>query len=209
MNINPNEDKPTDWFEELYSESNLQGDGVPWANMGTHPYFQEWLEKHLLQGNGRKAMVVGCGMGDDAIELEKRGFQVTAFDVSDSAINLCRKRFPDSEVDFVQADLFDYPENWIRGFDFILEIYTVQALPPRYEAQAIKGIADLVKENGQLLVITQVNTYPRSFEKGPPWLLTPDHIEKFEAQGLRLDDQIKKLTQSGENWAYISLFSRQ
>ena len=43
----------------------------------------------------------GCGMGDDAIELERLGFVVTAFDVSHTAIKLCKERFPQSKVSFV------------------------------------------------------------------------------------------------------------
>ena len=85
------EDSPTDWFEKLYAGSNTAGEGVPWANMETHPSFQKWMETHPLIGEGKSALVVGCGMGDDAVELERRGFKVTAFDVSETAIKLCKK----------------------------------------------------------------------------------------------------------------------
>jgi len=39
-------------------------------------------------------------MGDDAIELESWRYQVTAFDVAESAIDHCKRPFPDSTVDF-------------------------------------------------------------------------------------------------------------
>ncbi len=106
------EDKPTDWFETLYATSNQEGIGVPWANMSTHPTFKHWLTSNPLNGKGKTALVVGCGMGDDAIELEKRGFDVTAFDVSHNAIELCKERFPSSKVKFVQADLLKGIEAW-------------------------------------------------------------------------------------------------
>ena len=92
------ENKPTDWFEPLYAGSNTDGEGVPWANMGIHPAFDGWLKDHPLDGAGKRALVVGCGMGDDAIELEKRGFAVTAFDVADSAIR------PHSAVESIPDD---------------------------------------------------------------------------------------------------------
>jgi len=60
----PKEDRPTDWIEELYSASNKNGDGIPWANMDIHPDFQEWLQNNKLNGVGKTALVVGCGMGD-------------------------------------------------------------------------------------------------------------------------------------------------
>lgn len=178
------EDKPTDWFEPLYADANKKGEGVPWANMATHPSFSEWLSQNTLTGNNKSALVIGCGMGDDAIELEKLGFQVTAFDVSETAINFCKDRFPQSTVNFVQADLLKNQAQWHKQFDFVLEIYTVQALPPMYEKESIKRIADFVAPNGELLVIAVVSHEERAFENGPPWLLTPHHVDEFIACGL-------------------------
>lgn len=125
------EEKPNDWFETLYSNSNESGEGVPWANMSPHPIFKDWLDQNKNCGEGKTALVIGCGMGDDAIALEQNGFSVTAFDVSESAIELCKKRFPHSEVNFVQADLIEGIPEWQGQFDFVLEIYTIQALPPK------------------------------------------------------------------------------
>lgn len=178
------EDQPVDWFEPLYAGSNTSGEGVPWANMKTHPSFNRWLCQNPLIGEGKQAMVVGCGMGDDAIELEKLGFLVTAFDVSETAIELCKERFPQSSVNFVQADLLENQAQWLQKFNFVLEIYTVQALPPKYEKELIQGISDFVAPNGQLLVIAEVSKDERSFESGPPWLLTSQHIDSFVSCGL-------------------------
>ena len=81
-----NENKPNDWFETLYSESNDSGSGVPWANMAPHPIFKNWIDESSPLKTEKTALVIGCGLGDDAIELETKGFKVTAFDVSESAI---------------------------------------------------------------------------------------------------------------------------
>ena len=137
---------PLGWFDELYSASDTGGEGVPWASMETHPLFAAWLERRRLDGKNKSALVVGCGMGDDAIELESFGFDVTAFDVSDAAIGYCKKRFPDSEVNFVQANLFSPPSDWTGKFDFVLEIYTVQAVPPAYERTAIRILRDSLRQ---------------------------------------------------------------
>ncbi len=79
------EDQPSNWFEPLYAGANKNGEGVPWANMKPHSSFANWLNRNPLDGGGKSALVVGCGMGDDAVELETLGFQVTAFDVSATA----------------------------------------------------------------------------------------------------------------------------
>ena len=178
------EHRPADWFEPLYAQSGSDGSGIPWANMTTHPSFLKWLSRTPLEGNGQTALVVGCGMGDDAIELEARGFKVTAFDVSDSAIKYCKDRFPESNVSFVQADLLKQQPDWNRKFDFVLEIFTVQALPPKYEDELIDNICQFVAPEGYLLVIAEVSDEKRTFENGPPWLMTPQHVDKFTSCGM-------------------------
>jgi len=178
------ENRPADWFEPLYAGSNKNGEGVPWANMETHPSFSLWLSQNQLTGNKKSALVVGCGMGDDAIELEKLGFQVTAFDISETAIKFCKERFPQTTVNFVQADLLKNQTQWHKKFDFVLEIYTVQALPPKYEKEVIQSISDFIALDGQLLVVAVVSKEERVFENGPPWLLTPQHVDSFISCGL-------------------------
>lgn len=209
--FNIDEEKPADWFEPLYASSNSSGNGVPWANMSTHPAFEIWLSGHSLEGSGKAALVVGCGMGDDAIALEQRGFCVTAFDVSDTAIAYCRERFPESTADFVQADLLQAQEHWNGRFDFVLEIYTVQALPPKYETELIDNIARFVAPGGRLLVIAEVSDEARSFENGPPWLLTPAHVEAFVARGLAVEDRRIEpgALQSGGSDTYITCLRRR
>ena len=179
------ENKPTNWFETLYSETNIDGKGVQWANMAPHPIFKKWIDKNLNLGKGKTALVVGCGLGDDAIELESHGFKVTAFDVSGSAIELCKKRFPDSKVEFLQADLFERVPHWYQKFDFVLEIFTIQALPPKYEQVLIKNVSDFVAKNGKLMIITEIQKEKRIYENGPPWLLNLDYPNAFENCGLK------------------------
>jgi len=204
------EDQPTDWFEPLYAGSGTNGEGVPWASMETHPSFGRWLAQNSLDGEGNLALVVGCGMGDDAIELESLGFQVTAFDVSETAIKFCRDRFPQSNVDFVQADLLEAQSQWRRKFDFVLEIYTVQALPPRYEKELIENISDFVAADGRLLVIAEVGSEERSFENGPPWVLTCRHVDSFESCGLEVvaKNIEKDSSDFGDIGTFVTTFKR-
>lgn len=183
--LNIQEDKPNDWFETLYSGSSESGEGIPWANMAAHPVFKPWIDEQPDAEPGKKALVVGCGMGDDAIELEAKGYEVTAFDVSQSAIDLCKKRFPNSTVDFVQADLIAGIPEWKNKFDLVLEIFTIQALPPKYEDILITNLSDFVADEGRIIVITEVQKQKRDYEFGPPWLLNDSYIASFENTGLQ------------------------
>ncbi|GAX36771.1 hypothetical protein [Nodularia sp. NIES-3585] len=68
---------PTAWFDVVYSKSNGDFTQIPWAKLTCHPYLQDWLTIHDTQGEGLSALVIGCGLGDDAEALADKGFQVT------------------------------------------------------------------------------------------------------------------------------------
>ena len=73
---------------------------------------------------GKKALTIGCGLGDDAEQLAEWGFSTTAFDVSETAIRACRRRFPDSRVQYVAADLLQPPASLVPRIRFCIRIAT-------------------------------------------------------------------------------------
>ena len=174
---------PSWWFEVLYNEAKNDPNQIPWAKMQPHPYFQDWLDKKMPSGNHHSALVVGCGLGDDAEALAKFGFKVTAFDISSTAINWCKKRFPDSVVKYVVADLFNLDSSWHNQFDFVYECRNIQALPLEVRSEVIESIAKLVAINGNLLVINRLRDTEEKPE-GPPWPLSLPEFHLFQQFGL-------------------------
>jgi SAM-dependent methyltransferase len=142
----------TGWFEQLYTSASGDADAIPWADRETNPNLVAWLDRVRMTARGR-ALVVGCGLGDDAEELARRGWTVTAFDISPTAIKWCRKRFPNTKVQYVAADLLDPPTQWARAFDFVFESYTLQAVPPEVRDKMIPGVGEFVAPGGALLII--------------------------------------------------------
>ena len=130
------------WFEPLYAEGDPSK--IPWADLKVNPNFEEWLVRKNLHGEGRRALKVGCGLGDDAERLAELGFEVTAFDISPAAIGWCKKRFPKTKVQYLVHDLFSPPSEWKGAFDFVLEFYTLQVLTPDLRERAIQCISDFV-----------------------------------------------------------------
>ena len=174
---------PSAWFETLYAES--QGDTtlVPWAKLAPHPYLVEWLEGDRTPGDGRSALVIGCGLGDDAEALNAQGFQVTAFDISPTAIAWCEQRFPNSDVTYLVADLFALDPTWSGKFDFIFECRTIQALPLNVRSNVLAAIAPLVAPGGTLLVVTRLRDTDAEPD-GPPWALSDRELHEFSTLGL-------------------------
>jgi SAM-dependent methyltransferase len=170
------------WFENLYSVAGGDVNAIPWAEMTANHKFVDWAAQHHLDGKGKTAVVVGCGLGDDAEALAARGFDVTAFDISETAIDWCKKRFPNSPVHYVAADLFALPETW--KFDFVAEIYTIQALPLEFRERAIRAVAHLVEHGGTLLAIGRlVGDLEERLKL--PWPLTRSELDGFTRSGLR------------------------
>ncbi|MDH6056299.1 class I SAM-dependent methyltransferase [Umezakia ovalisporum] len=177
---------PTGWFDVLYSQSQGDVTQIPWAKLTCHPYLQDWLTTHHLRGEGHSALVIGCGLGDDAEALANRGFQVTAFDISPTAINWCQQRFPDSSVNYVIADLLTLPSQWQwhQAFDLVVEIRNIQALPLSIRSTVIKSVASLVAAPGTLLVINRLRETELEPD-GPPWPLSNSELAQFEELGLQ------------------------
>jgi SAM-dependent methyltransferase len=146
---------PLGWFDALYSESAGDPSKIPWADLEPNKYFKVWADKTKLRGDGRTALVVGCGLGDDANLLSRLGFKVTAFDISATAVKWAKKLYAEANIDFRTADLFHPPPEWIGAFDFVLEIYTIQPLPIEMRPQVIDAIAEFVKPGGKLVVVTR------------------------------------------------------
>jgi 2-polyprenyl-3-methyl-5-hydroxy-6-metoxy-1,4-benzoquinol methylase len=150
-----NRGKPLGWFETLYRLAEDEGSVIPWADMIVNPNLTTWLERNRIAAEGRKASIVGCGLGDNVEALASLGFQVTAFDISPTCIERCQRRFPNSPVDYSVADLFSPPSSWHGAFDFVLEVYTRQVLPDDLRTKAIRQIAAFVAAEGLLLVISR------------------------------------------------------
>jgi SAM-dependent methyltransferase len=166
------------WFEALYSEAAGDNEKIPWADLEPNKFFQTWAENTGLKGNGRKAMVVGCGLGDDARYLYDLGFEVTAFDISPTAIEWAKKLHADTDIKFETADLFEPFRGWVGAFEFVLEIYTIQPLPLEMRPAVIDAVASFVAPGGKLVVVTR----GREDDEMPeqlPWPLSRRDLSRF------------------------------
>lgn len=172
------------WFEALYKEAGDDNAAIPWANMEPNPRLMEFWQKHPLETAGKRALVIGSGLGDDSEQLSVWGFRTTSFDISKTAIAATKTRHPATKVEYVVADLFNPPAKWAQAFDFVLEIYTVQAFTGDLRAKAVAKIAEFVAPDGQLLVIARGRADDEPLGQGPPWPLIRSEIDGFNRAGL-------------------------
>ena len=175
------------WFDEFYKEAAGDNEQIPWADLEPNRFFRTWAEEVGLQGGGRAALVVGCGLGDDARYLHDLSFKVTAFDISSTAIEWARRLHADTDIRFEVADLFEPPRGWHGAFDFVLEVYTIQPLPMEIRERVIDSIAAFVADGGELVLVTR----GREDDEEPvqlPWPLSRKDLSRFETHGFKQMD---------------------
>ncbi|MPZ93402.1 MAG: methyltransferase domain-containing protein [Propionibacteriales bacterium] len=192
----------TSWFERLYVAAEARELTMPWDRGAPHHLLVQWAEEQHLEGRGRRALIVGCGLGQDAEYVQGLGFDTVAFDVSAAGVRTAHRRFPDSGVQYVTADLLDPRAEWRAAFDLVVESLTVQSLPESLRPAAIAAVARLVRPGGTLIVIAAVRD-ELEIPVGPPWPLTRADVEAFATEGLqpvRIEDIRDAKQRSVRRW---------
>ncbi|HET6507811.1 MAG TPA: class I SAM-dependent methyltransferase [Baekduia sp.] len=179
--------EPTGWFEPLYAARAAAGDAPPWHSDQARPLLVEWATAQGLRGEGRRAAVVGAGLGTDAEYVASLGFDTLGFDVSPTAVRLAGERSTHPNARYEVGDLFALPSDWLGAFDLVVEIWTVQALPVDVRAEATAAIASLVAPGGRLFAMAwaRADDAPLPPPDDPPWPLTRAEFDAFGAPPLR------------------------
>ena len=94
----------------------------------THYHLPELFES--MDGTDQRLLEVGCGIGVDSIQLAKRGFQVTAVDLTENALAVARQFAARREatVDFRlgNAEGLDFPD---ESFDAVYSFGVLHHTP--------------------------------------------------------------------------------
>lgn len=184
-------------FEAIYVNAQAHGGVVPWDQRAPAPLLVRWADAQHLDGTGKRALVIGCGLGDDAETLAQRGFTVTAFDLSPTAIAMCHERWQHSPVTYTIADVTQLPTEWHAAFDFVFESRTLQVLPWQLVDAAAQAISRCLAPQGELLVLCLARE-PHESKSGIPWRLSTTELAAFTRAGLRVlswDEHLEPLRQ--------------
>jgi SAM-dependent methyltransferase len=176
--------QPLRWFEELYAAADRGEAAVPWADLVPNPALERELDGLAVEG--RRTLVVGCGYGDDAAFLARAGAEVTAFDVAPSAVARCQARYPDLPISWVVADAVAPPPAWESAYDLVVEIFTLQVLPPEERTMAGLALGRCVAPGGRMLVYCR-GREPEEPAGQMPWPLTTDEVLGLAVDGLTIE----------------------
>lgn len=193
-------------FEEIYRRAGDDFKAVPWASLTPHRALLAWLEMHP-EITGRDALVVGCGLGDDAEALSGQGYRVSAFDIAPTAIAQCRRRFPGSRVEYRVADLFALPEAWRGRFDLVVEIRTLQSLVPEQRPEAVAAIASTVRPGGMVWVRC-LGRQDAERLTTRPWPVSRSELAGLQVAGLRELEFQEELPAAGRGRFFTAVYGR-
>lgn len=174
------DEDPLRWFEELYDFSDGDSSFIPWSDGKPHEFLIDWASDKPPNG---KALVVGSGLGEDAVFLSDLGWDVTAFDISETAIKWSSKIHQKSDVEWRVENLLNLPEEWEAYWDLVVEIHILQAVPQGIRESAAPNLATLLSKGGRLVCIGRFDSSGKETE-GPPWPLDRQFIDSI-GRGLK------------------------
>jgi ubiquinone/menaquinone biosynthesis C-methylase UbiE len=139
-----------DW-NNLYSSQNVET--MPWYNENLDSDLQEELERRKIS-KGR-ILDLGTGPATQAVQLAKRGLQVTGSDVSEAAINRARKVYvhnnKDKEICFIVDDILNSKIK-DKSFDYVFDRGCFHILPIQKRPVYIKEINRILDNRGILFL---------------------------------------------------------
>src|SRR6266705_6723700 len=128
---------------------------APWERRPVAPTWQRVTEGPGALPPGR-ALDVGCGTGRDAVYLAKRGWQVTAVDIVDTAIARARQRAAHEgvEVQWVAGDVTALGGLGLGpGYTLLYDFGCIQGLPDSARKGAVAAMTGLAGPDAMLLLV--------------------------------------------------------
>lgn len=149
-----------DW-EQLYQEKAVES--MPWFNPDLDPDLEQALNQFNLDAGA--VLDLGTGPGTQAIALAERGFQVTASDLSETAIHQLQQQ-AEAKGLAIQACQDDILNSQLQGpFDWILDRGCFHVLPPDRRQEYVSVVHRLLKPQGYLFLKCFSDKQPG--EQGP------------------------------------------
>ena len=174
--------KGSEWFESFYRKAETSKVKVPWDDGVPNPHLVRWLDARGEVSPGTRALDIGCGYGDNTVELGKRGYSVMATDISKTAVARAKSRVADYNVEAQVQDILKPPTGWRERFDLVVEIYTMQVMPPPERARLVSVLPQLLRPGGAIVVVC------RGRQPSDPLGQFPWPLIRSEVEGIAYED---------------------
>jgi len=149
------------WYEELFENYGNQYDKEIFVQ-GTLGEC-DFIEKELNHDQSKKILDIGCGTGRHAIELTKRGYQVTGIDLSESQLKRAREKAEKEglSIPFLRQDARNLP--FKKEFD--VAIMLCEGGFPLMETdemnfEILKNASEALADHGKFIFTTLNGLFP-------------------------------------------------
>jgi len=168
-------------------DARYRGDARPsWDTGRPSTELQRMVEQGILQPG--RVVELGCGTGVNAVYLASQGFDVTAIDLSPTALETARKRAEEAgvTVNWIQADVLNPPA--LGSFDLIFDRGCYHGVRRIDAAGYVRTVKSFIRPGGNVLIIAGNANQPEP-HSGPPRVteteLVSDFAEAFDFVHLR------------------------
>lgn len=160
--------KKEEW-EKIYKTER-----TPWDAVSPEPYLVGLVERKVIYSTA--AIDIGCGTGNETIFLASRGFLVTAFDISATAISRAQEKARRAGVvcDFQVADVLKFEPR--QKYNFCLDRACFHFLDPQERPKYVANVTSWLNPGALFLLI--VSSDQESF-KGPYQFSRKEITESF------------------------------
>ena len=149
------------WYEKLFEDygKNYDKEGFTQGTVGECDFIESEINynKHL------RILDVGCGTGRHAIELTRRGYQVTGIDLSETQLGVAREKAAKAglKIDFIRCDARDMPFE----DEFDLAIMICEGAFPLMETDEmnyaiLKSVSKALKPKAKFIFTTLNGLFP-------------------------------------------------
>jgi SAM-dependent methyltransferase len=130
-----------------------------------------------------RAVEIGCGTGNDAIYLAAKGFDVSAIDISPTALGIAEQKAERAgvKVDWLLADIL-HPPQLLEPFDFIYDRGCYHEVRQRHAQQYVAALHSLSRKNSKILILAASANKDHYWRfAGPPRVREQDLRTDFAA----------------------------
>jgi ubiquinone/menaquinone biosynthesis C-methylase UbiE len=149
-----------DEWDQIYRKYPVKAWG--WELGKPRPILVEFVEKGLIKKG--KALDLCCGAGTNTVYLAKKGFEVTAIDISQRAIKYAKEKAgrANVKINFMIQSFVDLPFP-DEEFDFVFDMGCFHHVEIEDRASFIEGVHRVLKKSGDYLLTCF------SYKNGSAW----------------------------------------
>lgn len=191
-----------DWNQRYIDADTPWDSGIP----------SEELKAVISEGLIKPCRVfeVGCGTGTNAIFLAQSGFDVTAVDLSEVAINRAKEKAQAAgvKVNFLVADVTALPAEVGSKFPFVFDRGTYHIVRSVDLKGMQSALANLVAPDGYYLVLAGNANEDAPPDKGPPRVQASEMCAELEGNAFDLvrlkESNFRGVVIEGEEFSPLS-----